>query len=69
MKGTNRTSKTGGLVLLMVSIIAFVSYAYVLLETDLGMVILKLSALAAVAILLAVLGWIGYTIFTAPQNE
>jgi hypothetical protein len=69
MKGIKRTSKAGGFVLLIVSIIAFVTYAYVLLATDLGMMILKLTVLVAVAILLAVLGWIGYTISTAPQPE
>jgi hypothetical protein len=69
MKGITRTSKPGGFVLLIVSIITFVTYAYVLLETDFGMVILKLTVLVAVAIVLAVLAWIGYTISTAPQPE
>jgi hypothetical protein len=69
MKGITRTNKAGGFVLLIVSIIAFVTYTYVLLETDFGMVILKLTVLVAVAIVLAVLAWIGYTISTAPQAE
>jgi predicted DNA-binding transcriptional regulator len=44
-------------------------YAYFLLTTEFGIVILKLTVLSAVATLLAVLGWIGYTIITAPQSE
>jgi hypothetical protein len=69
MKGIKRTGKARGFVLLIVSIIAFVTYTYLLLATELGIVILKLTVLGAVAILLAVLGWIGYTISTAPQSE
>jgi hypothetical protein len=38
------------------------------LTTDFGIVILKLTILGAVATLLAVLGWIGYTIVTAPRS-
>jgi hypothetical protein len=69
MKGIKRTGKAGGFVLLIVSVIAFVTYTYLLMATDLGTVILKLTVLGAVAILLAVFGWIGYTIITAPQSE
>jgi hypothetical protein len=69
MKGIKRTGKAGGFVLLIVSVIAFVTYTYLLMATELGTVILKLTVLWAVAILLAVFGWIGYTIITAPQSE
>ena len=33
------------------------------------MIIVKLTVLAAVAVLLTVLGWIGYTMLTAPRSE
>jgi len=33
------------------------------------MLILQFTVLAAVAILLTVLGWIGYTMLTAPREE
>jgi hypothetical protein len=47
----------------------FIVYAYFLLGTEWGMLILQFTALAAVAILLTVLGWIGYTMLTAPREE
>jgi hypothetical protein len=64
-----KTSKIEGFFLLIVSITAFMIYAYFLLMTEFGILILKLTVLGAVATLLAVLGWIGYTIITAPQSE
>ena len=68
MKMIKNTSKLAGFVLLIVSVAAFVIYAYLLLSTEFGIVILKLTILGAVATLLAVLGWIGYTIATAPRS-
>jgi membrane protein implicated in regulation of membrane protease activity len=62
-------SKGAGAVLLFVSIAAFIAYAYFLLGTEWSILILQLTALVAVAILLAVLGWIGYTMLTAPREE
>ena len=64
-----KTSRIGGFFLLIFSVTAFMIYAYFLLTTEFGLVILKLTVLAAVATLLAVLGWIGYTIITAPQSK
>jgi len=69
MKEMKKTSKIGGFFLLIVSVTAFIIYAYFLLMTEFGLVILKLTVLTAVATLLAVLGWIGYTIITAPQSK
>ncbi|MFL6308532.1 MAG: hypothetical protein ACJ70Z_01080 [Nitrososphaera sp.] len=62
-------SKGAGAVLLFVSIAVFIAYAYFLLGTEWSMLILQLTALAAVSILLMVLGWIGYTMLTAPKEE
>ena len=69
MNVKRKGSKGVGAILLLVSIIAFFAYAYFLLVTEWGMIILQLTALGAVAILLAVLGWIGYTMLTAPSEE
>jgi hypothetical protein len=69
MNVKRKGSKGVGAILLFVSIIAFIAYAYSLLGTEWGMLILQLTALGAVAILLAVLGWIGYTMLTAPREE
>ncbi len=69
MNVKRKGSKGVGAILLLVSIVAFFAYAYFLLGTEWGMLILQLTALGAVAILLAVLGWIGYTMLTAPSKE
>jgi hypothetical protein len=62
-------SRGAGAALLFVSIAAFIAYTYFLLGTEWGMLILQFTVLAAVAILLTVLGWIGYTMLTAPREE
>ena len=68
MNVKRKGSKAVGAILLLVSIVAFFAYAYFLLGTEWGVIILQLTALGAVAILLAVLGWIGYTMLTAPSE-
>ena len=68
MNEIKNTSRLAGFVLLIVSVAAFVIYAYFLLTTEFGIVILKLTVLCALATLLSVLGWIGYTIVTAPRS-
>jgi hypothetical protein len=69
MNVKRKGSKGVGAILLLVSIVVFFVYSYFLLGTEWGMLILQLTALGAVAILLAVLGWIGYTMLTAPSKE
>jgi hypothetical protein len=58
-----------GAALLVIAIAAFILYAYFLLGSQYSMVILQLTVLGAVAIMLTVLGWIGYTMLTAPRPE
>ena len=69
MNVKRKRSKGVGAVLLFVSVAVFIVYAYFLLGTEWGILILQLTALGAVAILLSVLGWIGYTMLTAPREE
>ncbi|HKX82016.1 MAG TPA: hypothetical protein VJL54_07135, partial [Nitrososphaera sp.] len=64
-----KANRGTGAALLAIAIVAFIIYAYFLLGSEYGMIILKLTVLAAVAILLTVLGWIGYTMMTAPRTE
>lgn len=64
-----RGSKGTGATLLIISIVVFTLYAYFLLGTQYGMVIMQLTVLGAIAVLLTVLGWIGYTMMTAPKTE
>ena len=69
MNVKRKGSKGVGAVLLFVSVVVFIVYAYFLLGTEWGILVLQLTALGAVAILLSVLGWIGYTMLTAPREE
>ena len=69
MNVKRKGSKGAGAALLFLSIAVFIVYAYFLLGTEWGLLILQFTALAAVTILLAVLGWIGYTMLTAPREE
>ena len=69
MNVKGKGSKGAGAVLLFASIAVFIAYAYFLLGTEWSILILQFTALAAVTILLAVLGWIGYTMLTAPREE
>jgi hypothetical protein len=69
MNVKRKGSKGVGAVLLFASVVVFIVYAYFLLGTEWGILILQLTALGAVAILLSVLGWIGYTMLTAPREE
>jgi predicted DNA-binding transcriptional regulator len=69
MNVKRKGSKGAGAALLFLSIAVFIVYAYLLIGTEWGMLILQFTALAAVAILLTVLGWIGYTMLTAPREE
>jgi predicted DNA-binding transcriptional regulator len=69
MKYKKRGTKVAGYALLVASILAFITYTYLILNTDLGLLLLELTVLAAVAALLAVLGWIGYTMATVPAQQ
>lgn len=69
MKNKRRGSRIAGYILLVASILTFIIYTYLLLNTDLGILILQLTVLAAIAALLAVLAWIGYTMATAPTHQ
>lgn len=69
MNVKRRGSRGTGAALLVISILAFIAYAYLLLGSAWSMLVLQLTVLVAVAILLTVLGWIGYTMLTAPREE
>lgn len=64
-----RGNRGAGAALLVVSILAFIVYAYVLLGTEWGIILLQATILGIVGVLLLVLGWIGYTMLTAPKAE
>jgi protein-S-isoprenylcysteine O-methyltransferase Ste14 len=62
-------NRGAGAALLVVSIVAFLVYAYLLFGTEWGIIILQATILGIVGVLLLVLGWIGYTMLTAPKTE
>ncbi|WP_148699609.1 transcriptional regulator [Candidatus Nitrososphaera evergladensis] len=65
MKG----NKGAGAALLAAAIIVFFAYAYAMFGTQYSMIIMKATMVGAVGVLLAVLGWIGYTMLTAPKED
>ena len=69
MKSKLARKKITGIVLLVASVIVFVIYTYVLLGTKWGIIVLQLTVIGAIAALLAVLGWIGYTMATTKTSE
>jgi uncharacterized membrane protein len=69
MNVKGRGNRGTGAALLIIAIVAFVIYAYFLLGSQYSIVILQLTVLGAVAVLLTVLGWIGYTMLTAPKPD
>ena len=69
MNVKRRGSRGTGAALLVVAILAFIAYAYFLLGSEWGMLVLQFTVLGAVGVLLLVLGWIGYTMLTAPREE
>lgn len=69
MNVKRRGSRGTGAALLVIAILAFITYAYFLLGSEWGMLVLQFTVLGAVGVLLLVLGWIGYTMLTAPREE
>jgi hypothetical protein len=69
MNVKRRGSRGTGAALLVIAILAFIAYAYFLLGSEWGMLVMQFTVLGAVGVLLLVLGWIGYTMLTAPRPE
>jgi hypothetical protein len=69
MNAKRRGNRGTGAALLVIAILAFIAYAYLLLGSQWGMLVLQITVLGALAVLLLVLGWIGYTMLTAPREE
>jgi hypothetical protein len=69
MNVKRRGNRGTGAAFLAIAIIAFILYSYFLFGTQWGLIIMQLTMLGLVGILLAVLGWIGYTMLTAPRTD
>jgi hypothetical protein len=64
-----RKSKTAGVSVLVISILAFSGYAYILLETEWGVMAMEITILIIVGTLASIMAWIGYTMATAPKES
>ena len=69
MRASAKANKLGGLAILIGSISFFVIYAYFLLASQWGLLIVQITVLAGVAALAAVMAWIGYTMAIAPRTQ
>lgn len=64
-----RKSKPTGIIVLVISILAFSGYAYVLLATEWGVMAMEITVLIIVGTLATIMAWIGYTMATAPRES
>lgn len=64
-----RKSKTAGILVLVISILAFCGYAYVLFATEWGVIAMQITILIIVGTLATIMAWIGYTMATAPKES
>jgi len=64
-----RKSKPAGIIVLVISILAFCGYAYVLLATEWGVMAMEITVLIIVGTLATIMAWIGYTMATAPRES
>jgi hypothetical protein len=58
-----------GVIILLISLIGFVCYAYLLLLSSYDILVLKLTLLCFVAAIVGVIAWMGYTMATAVSLE
>jgi len=57
------------LVLLVVSIVIIVVYAYVMFATHYALFLLELTGVVAVAVVFGILAWVGYALATTPPPK
>lgn len=58
-----------GVLILVISLIGFIFYAYLLLLSSYDILVLKLTLLFFVAAIVGVIAWMGYTMATAVSLE
>jgi len=57
------------LVLLVVSVVVIVAYAYVMFATPYAMFLLELTGVIAIAVVFGILAWVGYALATTPPPK
>lgn len=61
--------KAVGALLLLVSIAIIIAYAWLVFLTKYDVLVLKITAFAAVAAVFGILGWVGYALATTPPPK
>jgi len=69
MNVRKKGSRGTGAAFLVIAIVAFLLYAYFLFGTQWSLILMQATMLAVVGVLLLVLGWVGYTMLTAPRAD
>jgi hypothetical protein len=63
------TEKIRGGILISIALAGFSIYSYILLGTDWGIILMKLTAIAIVGIIFFIIGWIGFTLTINEKNK
>jgi predicted DNA-binding transcriptional regulator len=58
-----------GLVLLVVSVVVIVAYAYVMFATPYALFLFELTGVVAIAVVFGILAWVGYALATTPPPK
>ena len=58
-----------GALILVASVIGIIVYGWILFFTEWTMLLLKITGFVAVAVVLGILAWIGYTLATTPPPK
>ncbi len=61
--------KVIGALLLSISIIVVIAYAFILFFTKYDILLLKLTGMVAVIVVFGIIAWIGYTLATTPPPK
>ena len=68
MKSLGKANQITGFAILFVSVFLFLIYSYFLLSSQWGLILVQITVLIAVAAIVAVIAWIGYTMATAAST-
>jgi len=61
--------QTIGILLMLVAIVVIIAYAWILFFTEWTLLLIQITLMIAVAALLGVIAWIGYTLATTPPPK
>jgi predicted DNA-binding transcriptional regulator len=58
-----------GVLLMLISIVVIIGYAWILFFTEWTLLLMQVTLMVAVAALLGIIAWIGYTLATTPPPK